>query len=229
MQMKRFKVNKIMRDKTAQWMESKGIKYSVTHATPESMLNHLCLKLEEEAEELCELSNNRYEMTREEAEHAIVDEMADILEVMMSMANRLGISWRDVEEYREDKAREQGSFMEGVHVNWVEISRDNPEIRHFEHNREHPEIHTREEHFSHRHEHGEHRELRRRDEELRRRDDDHAEMRRRMRRVDEDHAEMRRRDEEMRRRDEEMRRTDELHGERHSRPVVFSNRRRIVR
>jgi predicted house-cleaning noncanonical NTP pyrophosphatase (MazG superfamily) len=139
MVMKKFKVSKLMRDKTPQWMDKKEIKYSMTEAVPESMLSHLYLKLDEEVEELLFFCKNK-QLSKSQAEHNIIDEMADVLEVMESIAKEKEIRWEDVQSWKAKKIEEQGSFKKGMHIDWIQMSEDNPMLKHYEQNHRHPEI-----------------------------------------------------------------------------------------
>ena len=147
MMIKRFKVSKLMRDKTPQWMESKGIKYSISKVVPESVLKHLYLKLDEEVKELLFFSKDQH-LSKSEANHNIMDEMADVLEVLQSIAQEKNIKWEDVQSWKEKKLGEQGGFKKGIHVNWIEASEENEIFKHYEKNHDHPEISKHEYHTS---------------------------------------------------------------------------------
>ena len=149
---KRFKVSKLMRDKTPQWMESKGIKYSISKVVPESVLKHLYLKLDEEVKELLFFSKDQH-LSKSEANHNIMDEMADVLEVLQSIAQEKNIKWEDVQSWKEKKLGEQGGFKKGIHVNWIEASEENEIFKHYEKNHDHPEISIDEHHSSEHHDH----------------------------------------------------------------------------
>ena len=153
--MKKFKVSKLMRDKTPQWMESKEIKYSVSEVAPESILKHLYLKLDEEVEELLFFCKDKH-LSKSQANHSIMDEMADVLEVIESIAHEKGIKWEDVHFWKEKKIQEQGGFKKGLHVNWVQMAENHSLLKHYEENHHHPEIgiaehHTFEHHASEHH------------------------------------------------------------------------------
>lgn len=134
---KRFRIDKLMRSGVPEWMKLKGIRYSISKGIPKNALYHLCLKLEEEANELRELCriNNISNLVDK-----VRDEMADVLEVMMSIAKKKGISWDDVESWRKRKSDERGDFEKYIYVNWVEMSEDNPEISRYEDNYKHPQM-----------------------------------------------------------------------------------------
>jgi predicted house-cleaning noncanonical NTP pyrophosphatase (MazG superfamily) len=69
-------------------------------ALPEERLPLLLEKLKEECAEVC-------------AEPSL-DEIADVLEVLRSLAAELGASWSDVEEVGRDKSVARGGFAQGV-------------------------------------------------------------------------------------------------------------------
>ncbi|OAT85998.1 phosphoribosyl-ATP pyrophosphohydrolase [Bacillus sp. MKU004] len=96
--------NKLVRDKIPQIIEGKGKKFSAKVLNDEDYIKYLKEKAYEELDEYCAVE------TDEEA----VEELADLLEVIRTMANLHGASIEEVEAVRKDKAEKRGGFQEKV-------------------------------------------------------------------------------------------------------------------
>ena len=100
---------KLIRDKVATIIIKNGSsKYpgaEVTIAHPSAKFNYLKFKLREESEEVAELERNEIE--------DLTEELADVLEVIYSLADEIGISFSSIQEVRHQKRFEKGGFMRG--------------------------------------------------------------------------------------------------------------------
>ena len=92
--------NKLVRDKIPEILEKEGKRYVIQYAEKEKMLDLLKDKLKEESREF--LQDNSLE------------ELADIVEVVFSLANELGYSEEEVLVKRTEKREEKGGFEEGI-------------------------------------------------------------------------------------------------------------------
>lgn len=92
--------NKLVRDKIPEMLEKEGKRYVIQYAEKEKMLDLLKDKLKEESREF--LQDNSLE------------ELADIVEVVFSLANELGYSEEEVLVKRTEKREEKGGFEEGI-------------------------------------------------------------------------------------------------------------------
>lgn len=92
--------NKLVRDKVPEVLEKEGKKYVIQYAEKEKMLDLLKDKLKEETREFLQDSN--------------LEGLADIVEVVFSLANELGYSEDKVLTKRDEKREEKGGFQEGI-------------------------------------------------------------------------------------------------------------------
>lgn len=92
--------NKLVRDKIPEILEKEDKKYVIQYAEKEKMLDLLKDKLKEE--------------TREFLQDNSLEELADIVEVVFSLANELGYSEEEVLVKRTEKREEKGGFEEGI-------------------------------------------------------------------------------------------------------------------
>lgn len=109
--LRRFKMDKLVRDKAPLMLEKKGARV-VMHTLPsEEHIHHLVLKLKEETEELSSA------LTPEDFQ----EEMADILEVLAALSKCWGVEMTVIEEKRLQKREERGGFETGLFVEFVEV------------------------------------------------------------------------------------------------------------
>lgn len=92
--------NKLVRDKVPEVLEQEGKKYVIQYAEKEKMLDLLKDKLKEEAREFFQDDS--------------LEGLADIVEVVFSLANKLGYSEEEVLVKRTEKREEKGGFEEGI-------------------------------------------------------------------------------------------------------------------
>jgi predicted house-cleaning noncanonical NTP pyrophosphatase (MazG superfamily) len=102
--------NKLVRDKIPQIIESKGKKFSSKILNDEDYIKYLKEKAYEELDEYCAA----------ETYGDAVEELADLLEVLWTLAKHHGSSLEEVESVRIDKAEKRGGFNEKVFLIEVE-------------------------------------------------------------------------------------------------------------
>jgi predicted house-cleaning noncanonical NTP pyrophosphatase (MazG superfamily) len=106
----RFRVDKLIRDKLPAMMRGQGLKVFTRRLDDAEFVERLRDKLVEEATE-----------ARGAAGRAdLIDELADLTEVMLALAAASGIAPNEVEARRLAKRAERGGFDERVHNAAVE-------------------------------------------------------------------------------------------------------------
>lgn len=96
--------NKLVRDKIPQIIEATDKKYKTERLNDDDYIKYLKHKGYEELDEYCSAQSN------EEA----VEELADLLEVIHTLANYHGFSMEEVEKVRKEKADKRGGFQEKI-------------------------------------------------------------------------------------------------------------------
>ncbi|MGH4050188.1 MAG: phosphoribosyl-ATP pyrophosphohydrolase [Clostridium sp.] len=92
--------NKLVRDKIPEIIGDTGKSFDVHFAKKEELLPLLETKLNEEVSEYLEARN--------------LEELADVMEVLFSLANALGYSEEDLINKRNAKKDERGGFEKGI-------------------------------------------------------------------------------------------------------------------
>ena len=96
--------NKLVRDRVPDIIAASGEKAIVRNLTEAERTRALQRKLEEEFREYMRAPENR----------AALEELADMLEVIRSLAHIHGADWAGLEDMREQKAGERGGFQDGI-------------------------------------------------------------------------------------------------------------------
>ncbi len=97
--------NKLVRDKIPQVIEEDGKKYDIKIASKEEHLELLEKKLHEEVAEFIEAKDTKGKN---------LEELADVMEVLFSLAKNLGYSEEELMKKRAEKKKERGGFDEGI-------------------------------------------------------------------------------------------------------------------
>lgn len=117
----KFACNKLVRDKSLERMKKKNISFRYHTASPTEYRNALMEKLFEEAEEVKTAKN------REE----IMDEIADVLEVLYALCDNAHISMDEVELKRQATHKLRGGFADKIYLEYIELTDDNPDLVNF--------------------------------------------------------------------------------------------------
>ncbi len=105
--MKKYFHNKLIRDKIPQIIEKSNESYEVRVMGEKEFEKELKKKLIEEARELTTTENDD-----------LVNEMADVLELLKSIANYYKIDFKLVEEKQVKKKEERGGFEKKLFLVW---------------------------------------------------------------------------------------------------------------
>lgn len=116
--MVKFALNKLVRDRSPEFFSLKKHKLTYHTLGTGDKEEAIRKKLLEEAEEVL-VAQTQLERT---------EELADLLEVMKSLAQEWGISWAQVEEKRTQKALSHGTFDLGLYATSCDIPEDDPEF-----------------------------------------------------------------------------------------------------
>lgn len=100
MKFRTFKQNKLWRDKAVELMEQMGSKIHWHKLNDADFAQELKVKFIEEAQEVCNA----------QATQAVIEELADILEVMTAFGNLHGFSLHDVMQVQHKKKEQRGGF-----------------------------------------------------------------------------------------------------------------------
>ena len=96
--------DKLVRDKVPSVIISKGERAATIKLAGDALIVALKRKLVEEAFEALDTNSGA----------ALVEELADVIEVVYAVAAELGVTLADLDNIRKGKARKRGSFREGI-------------------------------------------------------------------------------------------------------------------
>ena len=113
MKYRKFAQNKLVRDKIMSLLEPLGSKFEWKTLDDVAFLEQLKLKLMEEAAEVCDA----------QTKEAIIEELADVLEVIIAWCQLLGCSLEDVLLAQRKKYEKRGGFQDRKYI----ISAEHPE------------------------------------------------------------------------------------------------------
>ena len=102
--MRKFKQNKLWRDKLIEKLELQGSRIVWRHLSDEEFQKRLQEKLLEEAEEVVQATNRQ----------ELISELADLWEVIETLAHHNAISMEDISACKETKLKERGCAVVGV-------------------------------------------------------------------------------------------------------------------
>jgi len=98
--------NKLVRDKIPEIIEANGSVAEIKTLSREELLGHLKRKILEEGQELVE--SEKLEDTKKE--------MADVLEIIRSLAEELDVPMSDIEGLMNDRAEKRGRFKNRTYL-----------------------------------------------------------------------------------------------------------------
>lgn len=100
MKFRKFQQNKLWRDKAIELMEQTGSKISWTKLDDQAFAKEIKIKFMEEASEVCNAKSSQ----------ALLEEFADIMEVMAAWCQLYGYNVDDVIKIQQKKFQERGGF-----------------------------------------------------------------------------------------------------------------------
>lgn len=127
--MKKTTHNKLVRDKIPNILIKKGLAFKASNVPSPDMRVKLADKLIEEATEVRDRVawfhhlGCQEPMSNAECDghiNAILEEMADVLEVYVNLAKEFEISTEDIFKACDTKRKKCGGFEDGIYLEWVE-------------------------------------------------------------------------------------------------------------
>ena len=112
----RFRVEKLIRDRLPAMMRAEGLRVFERPLDPEALVAALKDKLVEEAREVGEAASVP----------DLIDELADVMEVVRALAAARGVSLDLIESSRLDKRAARGGFDAGIFNAAVEADEGSP-------------------------------------------------------------------------------------------------------
>ena len=122
MKFHRFKIAKLIRDKLPSIGASMGWRHQIGHLRGQEHIDHLKLKLLEEADEVQEATSKE----------DLTEEMADVFEVLHALAKANHISLEDIEQKRMEKADLRGGFDNGTYCAHMDLPAGHPQVKKFQ-------------------------------------------------------------------------------------------------
>ena len=110
--------NKLIRDGIPAQLAAAGLKYEIQTLTPDDYLLALRAKVMEEAQEVAQANPDE-----------LLAELADLQEVMDTLAQRMGIHQDDIIQEQDKRRTERGGFDEQIYLCWVENDEPKKEIK----------------------------------------------------------------------------------------------------
>lgn len=117
----RFKFEKLVRDKIPDIMRKKNVNIFDYIMDQEEYMSELKRKLLEEVEEVMD-ANSKVDLT---------EELADVLEVVHSLASAMDITLDQIEEARILKKEKNGGFANKIYSKYVEIDSDHKDVEYY--------------------------------------------------------------------------------------------------
>jgi diadenosine tetraphosphate (Ap4A) HIT family hydrolase/predicted house-cleaning noncanonical NTP pyrophosphatase (MazG superfamily) len=121
MPLKRFRVEKLIRDHLPEIMHTHGVTVHHRLMNDEEFIARLKDKILEEAEEVKQASNAK----------EMIEELADLLEVVYALALATGTSLDKIEQQRMEKRKAKGGFDRKVYHYHTDIPEDHPFIHYY--------------------------------------------------------------------------------------------------
>lgn len=116
-----FRCDKLARDNTIERMEKEGVILHYRIISGHKLREALLKKMVEEAQEVHDSVDHQ----------EVIDELADVLEVIDGICKAYDISMNDVRAAKEQKHQTRGGFEKGVYIETFELAEDNPKTSYF--------------------------------------------------------------------------------------------------
>ena len=126
-----FRFNKLVRDKIPDIIGKKSINLFDRILEPQEYIKELKVKLLEEAQEVASATSAA----------DIIQELADVIEVVHALASAYGIKYDQIENQRIEKKEANGGFEKRIYGSYVEMDANNKNIEYYiKRSEKYPEI-----------------------------------------------------------------------------------------
>jgi predicted house-cleaning noncanonical NTP pyrophosphatase (MazG superfamily) len=109
----RIRYGKLIRDRIPEIMDGEGVRYEVVELDDDAFRAALLVKLTEEAEEIVAASSTP----------ELVEEIADLYEVLDALLVQRGIAAHTVSDVQRQRREERGGFDRQLELRWTEQER----------------------------------------------------------------------------------------------------------
>jgi predicted house-cleaning noncanonical NTP pyrophosphatase (MazG superfamily) len=116
-----FKCDKLVRDNTLQRFKDADVTAQHKIISNKDLIDALNCKLIEEAYEVQDAKNRQ----------EIVEELADLFEVIDGLCKGHGILLEDIIAEKKTKIAERGRFDQGIYIDTIQMQKDNPKAAYF--------------------------------------------------------------------------------------------------
>lgn len=117
----RFVTKKLVRHKTPASLKAQGVDIYERILDNTEFIHQLKNKLLEETAEIAEAQNAQ----------ELIDELADVLEVLYTLAKASNIPLDEVEKIRQEKREKSGHFEHKLFSEYMDIKESSPRLQHF--------------------------------------------------------------------------------------------------
>ena len=121
MKVKSFRVEKLIRDQVPSLLRAKGIVVHERVMEQEEFIQRLKDKLLEEGEEVRQAQNTE----------ELLEELADVLEVIQTLSSAAGLTMDEIERKRIEKRQVKGGFEEKIFNHRIDIEESNQAITYY--------------------------------------------------------------------------------------------------
>lgn len=116
-----FKCEKLVRDNTLKRLQDVDITVQYQMLGNKDLIDALQYKLIEEADEVRDASGRQ----------ELIEELADVLEVIDALCKTQNISMQEVLREKDAKLKERGGFETGLYIESVQMDEGNPRMDYF--------------------------------------------------------------------------------------------------
>ncbi len=126
--MRKYQFDKLIRSKIPARMEDEGVSVNRNSLSESEYLSELKMKILEEAQEVHDA----------ESKEDLTTELADVMEVIHTIADANAISMEDIADAQLKKREINGKFLPENYINYIEVAEDNHKVIEYLENKNRP-------------------------------------------------------------------------------------------